>query len=126
MKVAVIKRRPVTLLQWKTLAFAQGWKCKQCHDPLSPTAQVDHCIPLFRGGVDTIENMQILCCSCHAKKTQEERMVQTRSTSYVVCKDCQRIHSPFFLHEHLRGRCLGKRSRSQQRGKAASPLSRNT
>jgi 5-methylcytosine-specific restriction protein A len=35
--------------------------------------QVDHIIPLFRGGSDTEENRQNLCDDCHHAKSLQER-----------------------------------------------------
>lgn len=34
--------------------------------------ELDHVIPLFKGGKDIIENCQVLCIECHRKKTKEE------------------------------------------------------
>ena len=34
--------------------------------------ELDHIIPLFKGGKDTTENCQVLCIECHRKKTKEE------------------------------------------------------
>ena len=35
--------------------------------------EVDHIIPLFKGGTDTDDNRQPLCKQCHQKKSIEER-----------------------------------------------------
>lgn len=34
--------------------------------------ELDHIIPLFKGGADTVENCQVLCTECHKAKTREE------------------------------------------------------
>jgi 5-methylcytosine-specific restriction enzyme A len=34
--------------------------------------EVDHIVPLFKGGADDIENMQGLCRPCHDKKTRDD------------------------------------------------------
>jgi len=34
--------------------------------------ELDHRIPLFRGGEDIEENLQVLCPECHATKTNED------------------------------------------------------
>ncbi len=35
--------------------------------------QIDHIIPLTRGGKHVIENLQLICIECHKKKTREDR-----------------------------------------------------
>ena len=42
-----------------------------------PSAEVDHRIPLHRGGLDTLSNLQGLCKSCHSEKTSRERKAWT-------------------------------------------------
>ena len=34
--------------------------------------QLDHRIPLFKGGEDKEENLQVLCIQCHDTKTNED------------------------------------------------------
>ena len=34
--------------------------------------QVDHVVPLARGGADTDDNLQALCAMCHSRKTARE------------------------------------------------------
>lgn len=43
-----------------------GKKCKRCGD--TKHLQLDHIVPVVRGGVDEISNLQPLCRSCNAKK----------------------------------------------------------
>ena len=54
---------------------AAGGKCALC--PM-PGAQVDHIVPLARGGKDDLSNMQLLCFSCHANKTREEQRARNQ------------------------------------------------
>jgi hypothetical protein len=59
------------------LAAKQKYKCAQCEETLGPTWDVDHIIPLWKGGEDSIANMQVLCAggtgnACHARKTERE------------------------------------------------------
>ena len=44
------------------------------HDDVRPF-EIDHRIALCLGGLDTRENLQALCCECHARKTKEDRCV---------------------------------------------------
>ncbi len=48
--------------------------CRAClkHGIESPTEEVDHIVPLSRGGSDTRANKQGLCVPCHAAKTRAE------------------------------------------------------
>ncbi len=34
--------------------------------------ELDHRLPLFQGGSDDYENLQVLCVPCHAAKTAED------------------------------------------------------
>lgn len=40
------------------------------HD--TPLAVLDHKVPLWAGGDDSLGNLQVLCQPCHREKTQEE------------------------------------------------------
>ena len=48
--------------------------CVECGRPCvkSKQAHVDHVVPKASGGKDTMDNLQLLCDSCHAKKTRAE------------------------------------------------------
>jgi 5-methylcytosine-specific restriction protein A len=39
-----------------------------------PARQVDHKIPKFEGGTDDDDNLQSICKTCHAEKTQAEAL----------------------------------------------------
>ena len=60
--------------------------------------EVDHILPLSKGGHVGIENLQILCRKCHAKKTGFDR--SNRNTLVVVNQETgekevfYRIYSP--------------------------------
>lgn len=41
--------------------------------------EVDHIVPLFRGGTDAIENLQPLCPECHADKGRSDLGLPARS-----------------------------------------------
>lgn len=47
-----------------------GAACVRCEHGLN--LEIDHIVPLHLGGAESDENRQILCKSCHAKKTLEE------------------------------------------------------
>ncbi len=73
-----------TLKLFKRLGDRQEWKCNQCHNLFESTAQIDHIKPLKLGGSNELENLQILCVSCHAKKTQDETDVKIKLTQYAI------------------------------------------
>jgi 5-methylcytosine-specific restriction protein A len=70
---------------FKLLGERQEWRCSHCRNRLESTAQIDHVVPLGDGGTNHLDNLQILCVSCHARKTDRE--ARLRSTFY----------SPYFV-----------------------------
>lgn len=59
-----------TQSEWETLKAQYNWTCIFCGrgEPKIKLEQ-DHIIPLSKGGSDNIENIQPLCRSCNAKKS---------------------------------------------------------
>jgi 5-methylcytosine-specific restriction endonuclease McrA len=102
-----LKRR-LTGHEKRIVAARGGWKCAICGMVLPATYEVDHVIPLQKGGDDDIANCQALCRSCHGNKTQEEEAERIRtiwnlknSSSErppLMCMKCNRIVSPYFMH----------------------------
>jgi 5-methylcytosine-specific restriction endonuclease McrA len=41
-------------------------------------AELDHILPLYKGGDNRDENLQMLCIECHRKKTAEDLGVRYR------------------------------------------------
>ena len=66
-------KRHVTPFQKKMVASDQKWKCNHCQETLDYTYEVDHKVPLFKGGGNTMDNLQALCRNCHGKKTAMDR-----------------------------------------------------
>jgi 5-methylcytosine-specific restriction protein A len=56
-----------------SVAAQQGWQCNICNYMLSSCFDIDHHVPLFKGGPDAYENLQALCVPCHRSKTADER-----------------------------------------------------
>jgi len=49
--------------------------CAKCSERNRITAatEVDHIVPLHKGGTDDLDNLQSLCHDCHAEKTAAEQ-----------------------------------------------------
>ena len=56
----------------KMVASNQKWNCNYCRNLLDYTYEIDHIIPLYKGGTNEIYNLQALCRICHGKKTIQE------------------------------------------------------
>jgi HNH endonuclease len=68
-KKCKIHKRNVTSLTKKMIASNQEWKCGTCSQTLDYTYEIDHYIPLFKGGSNDVSNLIALCRNCHGKKT---------------------------------------------------------
>ena len=64
-----IHKRNVSSLTKKMVASSQQWKCGSCKQTLDYTYEIDHHIPLFKGGSNELSNLIALCRNCHGKKT---------------------------------------------------------
>lgn len=58
---------------WDALLDFYGWACLSCDSDAS--LELDHVLPIAKGGKHTVDNFQILCRSCNARKA-------TKSTDY--------------------------------------------
>lgn len=61
-------KRSVSETKKKYVASSQNWTCKNCHEKLEATFEVDHVIELQDGGTNEIDNLVALCRNCHGKK----------------------------------------------------------
>ena len=65
------KRKLFTEFEKQSICSGHDYKCASCRtDLLDRDYQIDHKIPLMKGGKNSIENLQPLCVSCHKKKTK--------------------------------------------------------
>ena len=72
-------RRCWTITEQKLIAARQAWHCNHCKRVLPAAYECDHVNPLWAGGADCYEtNAQALCGSCHAAKSQRERIQRMR------------------------------------------------
>lgn len=93
---------------FKRLVAARAeWRCAACGDLLDETYDIDHRVPLHRGGADDITNMEPLHSSCHRKKTLSEEIERLaareaargqRGRGVLECAKCGSLVSPYFLH----------------------------
>ena len=67
-------KRNVSETKKKLVSSNQGWKCGKCKNALTAFYEVDHIIPLYRGGTNEINNLVSLCRECHAAKTAMDRL----------------------------------------------------
>ncbi len=66
--------RNVSTLSKKIVASNQRWLCGNCSKILDFTYEIDHKVPLFKGGTNEYSNLIALCRECHGRKTILERV----------------------------------------------------
>lgn len=66
------KRSKPSLARFKYIGTYQKWKCRICLNMLDVGCQIDHIVPWNHSHDDSDENLQILCGSCHNKKSFNE------------------------------------------------------
>lgn len=70
-------KRNVSAATKRLVAAKQAWKCgyySYCHRMLDETFEVDHIVPLYKGGSNDMSNLMALDPICHRKKTRADRM----------------------------------------------------
>jgi 5-methylcytosine-specific restriction endonuclease McrA len=77
-------RRKVNKNIRNELIIKQDNKCNHCNNVLSQYYQVDHITALQYGGTDEFDNLQALCCECHAKKSSIENVVRDKIRNAIV------------------------------------------
>lgn len=50
-----------------------GGLCQLCGRVVSEMAQIDHIVEKSRGGSDALDNLRLLCLSCHSRRHASER-----------------------------------------------------
>ena len=66
-------KRKVSESNKKIIASNQQWKCAMCNNLLNYSYEIDHIIPLYKGGINDNYNLQALCRNCHGIKTLNDR-----------------------------------------------------
>lgn len=67
-------KRNVSESKKKYIASTQKWSCAHCQQLLDNTYEVDHVIPLYKGGTNDLTNLEALCRNCHGKKTFKDKL----------------------------------------------------
>lgn len=67
-------KRAVSESTKKLIAAKQQWRCALCGRLLDETYEVDHIIPLYKGGTNDPSNLMALDPICHRKKTNADRL----------------------------------------------------
>ncbi|CAM9484792.1 unnamed protein product, partial [Ectocarpus sp. 8 AP-2014] len=69
-------RRHLSTNDKQSILHRQRRMCNSCggHIELYPVANcdADHILPVMSGGKTAVENMQLLCVTCHRRKTLHE------------------------------------------------------
>lgn len=73
MSTGTTNKRAVSAYTKKQVAYRQEYRCAWCCILLPPAYEVDHIVPLFRGGSNSPLNLQALCRNCHGEKSLQER-----------------------------------------------------
>ena len=63
------RRKKLSKKTREEVATRQENKCNQCQVTLTKYYQIDHKTALQYGGTDEFDNLQALCCECHAEKS---------------------------------------------------------
>lgn len=68
-------KRSVSDSKKKYIASNQEWNCGNCGNKLTYTFEIDHKIPLYSGGDNSVSNLIALCRECHGQKTIKDKIL---------------------------------------------------
>lgn len=91
-----MKRRRISEAVLKRVGSNALWRCCGCDELLTSTFELDHRVPLHLGGSDDEDNLQPICVSCHAEKTQRERIAAMHTRREAVA-DARRRNEVLLL-----------------------------
>jgi 5-methylcytosine-specific restriction protein A len=74
LKAGTERIRGRTLQRLRRQAMQANPLCRKCEEKgrVSVATERDHIVPLYKGGKDVPENIQLLCSDCHRDKTAED------------------------------------------------------
>jgi hypothetical protein len=71
-------------------------QCKICHS--TTNIEIDHIIPVSKGGTKDISNLQVLCKECHTEKSTEE---YSEYVDYNPITSCLNIPAVNILYQSI-------------------------
>ena len=79
-------RRHLPKQHRRNIIESQQNKCNTCSSELSDYYEIDHIIAMQFGGTDELNNLQALCCECHARKsrTENKKRQQIKDAIYAI------------------------------------------
>jgi hypothetical protein len=102
------RRRTITRRLAAKLLFRFEYRCQVCAELVDDLHEFDHVVPLWAGGRDHEDNLQLLCYACHGRKTRDESDLYTayrracrslaKPASERVCWKCTTVYSKYFQH----------------------------
>lgn len=90
--------RNVATLTKRRVAARMKWRCNKCDTLVDEYYEIDHTIPLAEGGSNKLDNLQLLCSTCHKTKTRDEAIANEPSLSIFYCERCKRTASKYWRH----------------------------
>ena len=72
---------PATFIKW--LGSSQKWKCVVCKSKLVKY-EVDHIVPLSKGGKHEKQNLQILCVHCNRRKSSKDPIEFMNANGFLI------------------------------------------
>lgn len=67
-----VKGRPWERLREQVFG-RDKWLCQDClPERVTVAHEIDHILPLHKGGGNNLENLQALCIECHKRKSERE------------------------------------------------------
>lgn len=93
--MSAVRRVNGYLKRW--VAAQAAWKCTACQEMVDHLYEIDHIVPLHRGGSNEPRNLQLLCYGCHRSKTWMELALGLRPDER-ACPVCRHVYSVHFAH----------------------------
>lgn len=59
-------------------------KCAMCRKSLRRNGEIDHIVPISRGGSNFSKNLQLLCRDCNRAKSARDPVIHARSLGYLL------------------------------------------
>ncbi|MCP3886152.1 MAG: HNH endonuclease, partial [Propionibacteriaceae bacterium] len=78
------------------LAARQEWQCADCFDDLK-VFEVDHRVPLSFGGSNDLDNLAVVCRSCHAQKSYHENVSSAEDRNPLISRFNRETYREFVL-----------------------------